>query len=63
MSHPTDSGFIRPGSYPSLDISMKSWSSKSVKIFNTLPTTLKLEKKLLNFKTRLKEWIKLNVSI
>ena len=63
VSHPTDSGSIRPGSYPKLDMTKQSWSSKSVEIFNTLPSTLRLEKKLVNFKTRLKEWIKLNVPI
>ena len=63
VSHLSDSGSIRPGSYPRLDITKQSWSSKSVEISNILPATLRLEKKLVNFKTRLKEWIKLNVPI
>ena len=61
--HPTDSGSIRPGSYPNLDLSKQGWCCKAVELFNTLPTSLKLEKKIINFKTRLKEWIKLNVTI
>ena len=63
VGHPTDSGSIRLGSYPSLDLSKQSWCCKSVEIFNTLPTSLKLENKLINFKTRLKQWIKLNIPI
>ena len=61
--HPTDSGSIRPGSYPTLDLSKRGWCSKSVELFNTLPTTLKLEKSLVKFKTRLKEWINKNIDI
>ena len=61
--HPTDSGSIRPGYYPTLDLTKKGWCSKSVELFNTLPTTLKLEKSLIKFKTRLKEWINKNIEI
>ena len=57
-----ESGSIRQGPGPSLDICKQSWCWKSVEVFNTLPTDLKMEKKLPNFKKRLKDWIKLNIN-
>ena len=58
-----DSGSIRQGPGPSLDLSAKSWRWKSIEVFNALPTNLKMEKKLPNFKKRLKSWIQDNISI
>ena len=63
VTHPTDSGSIRQGPGPSLDLSMQGWCWKSVDCYNTLPTDLKLERNLLSFKKRLKEWIGMNISI
>ena len=63
VDHPTDSGSIRPGFYPTLELAKQSWCTRSIEIFNSLPTSLKLEKKLINFKKRLKQWTKLNVPI
>ena len=42
--HPADadSGSIRPGSYPTLDLSKRGWCSKSVEFFNTLHYQLHL---------------------
>ena len=49
----------RPGS--TLDLSRQSWDWKSIEVYNTLPQSLRSEKKLTNFKKRLKDWIKKNV--
>ena len=63
VTHPTDSGSIRQGPGPTLDLSMQGWCWKSVDCYNTLPTDLKLERNLLSFKKRLKDWIGMNISI
>ena len=63
VTHPTDSGSIRQGPGPTLDLSMQGWCWKSVDCYNTLPTELKLERNLFGFKKRLKDWIGMNISI
>ena len=50
-----DSGAIRQGLGPKLDICKQSWCWKSVEVFNTLPTDLKKEEKLPNFKKKTEE--------
>ena len=63
VQHPTDSGTIRQMSGARKTISKKGWCWKSVEIYNTLPTHLRLERKLQNFKKRLKKWVCMNISI
>ena len=63
VNHPTDSGTLRQGSSTKLGLSRKGWCWKSVELYNTLPTDLRLERKLPSFKKRLKEWVATNVSI
>ena len=58
-----DSGTIRQGPGPALDLTARSWCCKSIEMFNALTADLKMEKKLPKFKKRLKNWIKDNVSI
>ena len=64
VQHPTDSGKLRqePGSKMK-NISKQGWCWKSVGMYNTLPTDLRLEGKLKIFKKRLKKWVELNISI
>ena len=60
--HPSDSGAVRLGSGAKLGLSKQGWCWRSVELYNTLPTDLRQERKLPNFKKRLKEWVGLNVS-
>ena len=63
VSHPTDSRTVRQRSSTKLGLSKKGWCWKSVELYNTLPTDLRLERKLPSFKKRLKKWVATNVSI
>ena len=60
--HPSDSGAVRLGSGAKLGLSKQGWCWRSVELYNNLPTDLRQERKLPNFKKRLKEWVGLNVS-
>ena len=50
-------GSIRQGPGPKKDLSRLGWCWRSVDLYNTLPTDLKLERKLPSIMKRLKEWI------
>ena len=63
VSHPSNSGAVRLRSGAKLGLSKQGWCWRSVELYNTLPTDLRLERKLPNFKKRLKDWVGLNVSI
>ena len=63
VQHPMDNGTIRQDSSTKLGISKKGWCWKSVQLFNTLPTNIRLELKLSKFKTRLKNWVQDNISL
>ena len=63
VQHPTDSGTIRQAGGHKLGISKNGWCWRSVDIYNTLPTDLRLERKMTKFKTRLKKWVEENVNI
>ena len=56
VNHPSDSGAVRPGSAAKKGLTKLGWCSRSVELYNTLPTELRLERKMPNFK-------KMNVSI
>ena len=62
VSHPIDSARIRQGQGSKLGLSKQGWCWKSVELYNTLPTDMRLERKMPSFKKRLKDWIRLNVS-
>ena len=61
--HPTTNGTIRQAGGHKLGISKNGWCWKLVEIYNTLPTDLRLERKLPKFKTRLRKWVEDNVKI
>ena len=63
VQHPMDNGTIRQDSSTKLGISKKGWCWKSVQLFNTLPTNIRLEKKLSKYKTMLKNWVQDNISL
>ena len=63
VQHPTDSDTVRLVSSAKLGISKKGWCWRSVEMYNLLPSDIRLEKKLTNFKKRLKDWVTLNTSI
>ena len=56
-------GSIRQVRGPKKDLSRQGWCWRSVDLYNKLPTDLKLERKLTNFKKRLKDWVALNIII
>ena len=62
VHHPSTSGAVRLGAGSRKGLTMQGWCWKSVELYNTLPADLRLEKKLLNFKKRLKTWVMSNVS-
>ena len=61
VNHPTYNGTLRQASGSMLDISKQGWCWRSVQLYNTLPDGLRLERKMPNFKKRLKQWIDLNL--
>ena len=63
VQHPSDNGTVRQVSGTRLGISRQGWCWRSVELYNTLPTDLRLERKLTNFKKRLKQWVQLNITI
>jgi hypothetical protein len=63
VNHPSDSGAVRQSTGSKLGLSKQGWCWRSVEQYNTLPPELRLEKKLPNFKKRLKEWVDLHISI
>ena len=63
VCHPSASGAVRLGTGSRKGISKQGWCWRSVELYNTLPADLRLERKLLNFKKRLKTWVELNVRI
>ena len=63
VQHPTDNGTLRQVSGTRLGISRQGWCWRSVDMFNSLPADLRLEKKLTNFKKKLKKWVELNITI
>ena len=63
VSHPSFSGAVRLGPGARKGLSKQGWCFRSSELYNTLPTDLRLQKKLPNFKKRLKEWVALNVDI
>ena len=63
VRHPTASGAVRLGEGAKLELSKQGWCLRSAELYNTLPADLRLEKKLKNFKKRLKDWIEVNVTI
>ena len=44
-----------------LSLSRKSWCWDSVRWYNQLPVDILSEKKMMKFKTRLKDWVEKNV--
>jgi hypothetical protein len=63
VSHPIDSGAVRQSTGSKKGLSKHGWCWNSVEMYNKLPPNIRLEKKLPNFKKRLKEWIGLNVAL
>ena len=63
VSHPTDSGAVRQVPGNKLGLSKLGWCWRSVDVYNTLPADLRLERKLPNFKKRLREWVAININI
>ena len=63
VQHPVDNGTIRQDTGTKLGMNKKGWCWKSVEMFNTLPTDMRLEKKLSKFKTSLKKWVQLTIDI
>ena len=63
VSHPIDSGAVRQSTGSKKGLSKHGWCWNSVEMYNKLPPDIRLEKKLPNFKKRLKEWIGLNVAL
>ena len=63
VQHPTDNGTIRQAGGQNLGMSKEGWCWRSVDLYNTLPTDLRLERKLVRFKTRLKTWVEMNIEI
>ena len=53
VQHPSDNGTIRQASGQNLGMSKEGWCWRSVELYNRLPTDLRLERKLVNFKTKL----------
>ena len=56
-------GSVRQGPGPKKDLTRLGWCWRSVDLYNTLPTDLKVERKLPSFKKRLKDWIEINIII
>jgi hypothetical protein len=46
-----------------LDVTNSSWCWTSVRMYNRLPPGLRAESKLGKFKTRLKDWVSINIDI
>ena len=63
VQHPTNNGEVRQAGGSKLGISKNGWCWRSVELYNTLPTNLRLEQKLPKFKTRLKKWVEMNIDI
>ena len=63
VQHPTNNGTIRQAGGNKLGMSKNGWCWRSVEMYNTLPTNLRLEQKLPKFKTRLKNWVEENIDI
>ena len=63
VQHPSDNGTIRQASGQNLGMSKEGWCWRSVELYNRLPTDLRLEGKLVNFKTKLKKWVDKNIEI
>ena len=63
VQHPTNNGKIRQADGNKMGISKKGWCWRSIEMYNTLPTNLRLEQKLPKFKTRLKKWVEQNIDI
>ena len=63
VQHPTNNGTIRQAGGNKLGMSKNGWCWRSVQMYNTLPTNLRLEQKLSTFKTRLKNWVEENIDI
>ena len=63
VHHPTNNGTIRQAVCNKLGMSKNGWCWRSVEMYNTLPTNLRLEQKLPKFKTRLKNWVEENIDI
>ena len=63
VQHPVDSGALRQFSGEKLNLLKQGWCWRSVERYNTLPSDLRLEKKMSKFKTRLKKWVEQNISI
>ena len=63
VQHPTNNGAIRQAGGHKLGMSKNGWCWRSVETYNTLPTDLRLERKIPKFKTRLKKWVEENVNI
>ena len=63
VRHPVPSGAVRLGDGARLGLSKQGWCLRSGDMYNSMPADLRLEKKLKNFKKRLKDWVRANVSI
>ena len=63
VQHPSDNGTIRQARGQNLGMSKEGWCWRSVDLYNRLPTDLRLEGKLVKFKTRLKTWVEKNIEI
>ena len=61
VTHPSASGAVRLGAGSKMGLSKQGWYRRSVELYNTLPADLRLERKLPNFKKRLKIWVEMNV--
>ena len=63
VQHPRDNGALRQAGGNKLSIYKNGWCWRSVDLYNKLPTDLRLEQKLSDFKTRLKRWVEENLRI
>ena len=63
VQHPTSIGTVRQVAGVKLDISKQGWCYRAVQLYNTLPASLRLEKKMNKFKRNLKTWVDVNTAI
>ena len=63
VQHPVDSGTLRQVPGEKLAILKQGWFWRSVEMYNTLPSDLRLVRKLTNFKKRVNKWVEENIKI
>ena len=61
VQHPTGIGIVRQAPGTKLDIIKQGWCYRAVEKYNTIPVSLRLEKKLPKFKRDLKIWVETHI--